>query len=350
MATFRLINLHTGIVSSQLLGASPPYLAALHAWSEERYPLGTSFLDSRGRQALMAAVEQRYAGTVDHCWVDTICIDQNSDADMHEQMSLIGRIFGGTITVVVILGCDLGMQQAEVEVLVKQLEPAVSMHENESWAEQGAPWQSGDGRGLVVKGMKGLARLTTTAWTTRVWILQEYILARQVVWIGQDLVSVIIRDILFSALPGICDTLSIDECFGGDFERLYGYFSGMSNLRLKRCDRTRVRELLGNRSTALPRDEVYGVMAASGVEIPTQSIETNEGAWSKWFEQAVSEGHVRWLLMPVATTSSVAVTHRNTQSCILPPFEMRHKLSAGERFGHGPAAGTLSYGAWNSCY
>ena len=67
----------------------------------------------------------------------------------------------------------------------------------------------------------------------------------------------------------------------------------------------------------------------SGVQIPPLSIETKEGAWSKWFEQAVSEGHIRWLLMPVASDTLAAVTHRGWQSCILPPFEMRHKLSAG---------------------
>ncbi len=85
-------------------------------------------------------------------------------------------------------------------------------------------------------------------------------------------------------------------------------------------------ELLGNRSATLPRDEVCGIMAASGVEIPTSSDETNEGAWSKWFEQAVAHGHVRWLLMPVVT--SAPLTHRGMRSCILPSFERRHKLSA----------------------
>ena len=269
MATFRLINLRTGAVSPYLLGASPPYLAASHAWSEQQFPLSTHFLDSRGRRALMAAVEQRFAGTLEYSWVDTICIDQNSEADMNEQIPLMGRIFGSAVAVLVILSCEFGMQQTDVDLLARQLEPAVSMHENESWAEQGTYWQSGDGRRLVVKAMKGLARLTTTKWATRVWTLQEYILGAQVVWIGADLVSLVIQDILFSALPDVCDTLSISESLGGEFEKLYGYFSGMSNLRLKRCDRTRVMELLGNRTAELPRDEVYGVMAAFRSSDPT---------------------------------------------------------------------------------
>ena len=327
MATFRLIEFATGIVSVHLLGNSPPYLAASHAWSEQRFPLGTRFLDSPGREALLAVNEQKYASAVSYCWVDTICIDQQSDADMNEQIPLMGRIFSGAVAVVIILSCDLLMKQAEVDRLTVQLRGAVRMHEEETWNEDGEFWQSGPGRRLVVRGMKGLARLTTTAWATRVWTLQEYILASQVIWIGQDLISLNIRDDLLSALPDICDTLNIEECLEDEFTNMYGYFSGMSSMRLNKGDRTRVMELLGNRSAELPRDEVYGIMAASGVEILTSSYETKEGAWSKWFEKAISEGHVRWLLMPVATTAPL--THRGMRSCILPTFEMRHKLSAG---------------------
>ncbi|PNP61191.1 hypothetical protein FNYG_14108 [Fusarium nygamai] len=326
MATFRLINLSTGVVSEQVLGTSPPYLAASHAWSEQRFPLGRRFLESPGRQALKAVNEQRFAGTVDYCWVDTICINQQDDADMNQQIPLMGRIFGGSIAVVIVLSCDLQMSQASVDRIVGQLKPAVRMHEEEEWAEQGAIWRTGHRRKLIIKGMRGLARLTTTPWATRVWTLQEYILASQVIWIGKELVPLVIQDILFSALPDICDTLRIEECFGDEFHRLYSYFSGMANMRLARGDRTRVMELLGNRSAELPRDEVYGIMAASGVEISTSTSETNKGAWSKWFEQAVSCGHLRWLLMPVATPAPL--THRGKPSCILPAFDIRHKLSA----------------------
>lgn len=331
MASFRLIDISTGQVTSYSLGNSPPYLAASHAWSEERFPLGVTFLDSAGRKALIATIDQRFAGEVSHCWVDTICIDQNSDADMNEQIPLMGQIFGGALAVIVILSCDLQMCQRDIHLLTRRLEPAVDMREEGYWKQSGTKWQNGKGRQLIQMGMRGLARLTTTAWATRVWTLQEYVLASQVIWIGQDLVSLKINDILFAALPDICDTLNIDECIGDEFDRLYGYLSGMATQRLDRfqgwCDTTRVMELLGNRSAELPRDEVYGIMAASGVEIPPETTEIREDAWSKWFEQAITQGHLRWLLMPVAI--SAAMTHRGKPSCILPPFEMRHKLSAG---------------------
>ena len=124
------------------------------------------------------------------------------------------------------------MNQEEVNRLEKQLEPALQMHEEQAWTKEGALWQKEPRHGLIVKGMKGLARLTTTAWATRVWMLQEYILASQVFWIGCDLVSLKIRDILPAALLDISDTLNIDECLGDEFQNLYGYFSGVSNTRL----------------------------------------------------------------------------------------------------------------------
>ena len=326
MATFRLIQISTGEVSSHLLDQAPRYLAASHAWSEQRFPLAGNFLSSPGRQALLAVNQQRYEGTLVYCWVDTICIDQQNDEDMNQQIPLMGRIFGNAVAVAILLSCDLQMSQAEVDRVVEQLEPAVEMHVEEAWKKEGAFWQSGPGRPLIVQGMRGLARLTTTHWCARVWTLQEYILASNVIWVGTDLVSLVIKDVLLSALPDICDTLNIEECLGDDFANMYAYFSGMANLRLKRCDRTRVMELLGNRSADLPRDEVYGIMAASGVEIPVSSAETKLGAWSKWFETAVAQGHVRWLLTPVTTPAPK--THRGMPSCILPAFTVRHSLSS----------------------
>ena len=87
------------------LGRLAP-LSGSHAWSEQRFPLGGSFLESAGRQALMAVNEQKCAGAVAYCWVDTICIDQQDDEDMNQQIPVMGRIFTGAVPVAVILSCD----------------------------------------------------------------------------------------------------------------------------------------------------------------------------------------------------------------------------------------------------
>jgi hypothetical protein len=90
-----------------------------------------------------------------------------------------------------------------------------------------------------------------------------------------------------------------------------------------------VMELLGNRQATVEVDEVYGVMAASGVEIPMASEHTKEKAWEAWIEHAVKSGHIRWLLMPEAIASLDIVNKQATRNCIVPPFHIRHKVSSG---------------------
>lgn len=275
---------------------------------------------------LRAGVRQKFKD-IEHCWTDTLCIDQSSDDDKHRQIPLMGRIFGDAAAVLILLRTALGLDQAEVDRFTELLQPAVKMDEEETWQEHGQYWQSGDGRNLIVTGMRGIARLTRTAWTTRVWTLQEYILARQVVWIGTDLRPVVVLDVLFAALPDICDTLLIEECLGEEFQKIYSFFSGMANTRLRRGDRTRVMELLGNRSASIPADEVYGVMAASDVEIPSRAGMHKEDAWQLWCEEAVRKGHVRWLLMPAVLDGS-AKSSSPKVNCAFPAFNGRHKASA----------------------
>ncbi|KAK7213799.1 hypothetical protein V2G26_020977 [Clonostachys chloroleuca] len=325
--SFRLLNVHTGKLTEYPLSAHPPYIAASHAWSERLFPPGVDFLASPGCSALVATLEQRYR-TITLCWVDTICIDQNDEDDKLRQIPMMGEIFGGAEAVLIILGCVLGMRQDVVDDLTKQLGGALLMEADEAWALEGPYWQNGDGRGLIAQAMRGLARLTVTSWSTRVWTLQEYILARRVVWIGTDLESLILHDRLFSALPSICDTLDIQECLGDEFAKLYGFFSGMANCRLGPVEKTRVMELLGNRQATVECDEVYGVMAASGVEMPTIKGERKESAWARWVEAALGRGHLRWLLMPAVSEPLSFSPQPIARNCIVVPFGMRHKASS----------------------
>lgn len=226
---FRLLDIRTGELSQHIIGASDPYIAASHAWSEHLFAQSLSFTESPGRERILSIIQQPLYSHIRLCWVDTICIDQNDDADKHRQIPLMGRIFGDAEVVLIMLGTPLAMQQNEVDDLTARLAGAVQMHEDEEWIKEGFYWQRGPGRALIVNAMRGIARLTCTAWITRIWTLQEYVLARKILWIGTDLVPLSIADLLFAALPDICDTLVINECIGGEFERIYSFFSGMAN-------------------------------------------------------------------------------------------------------------------------
>ena len=67
------------------------------------------------------------------------------------------------------------------------------------------------------------------------------------------------------------DQITIEECMsrdpGAEFAILHSHFSGMATCRLGDIERTRIMELLGNRKATVPVDEIYGIMAASGIEI-----------------------------------------------------------------------------------
>jgi hypothetical protein len=128
------------------------------------------------------------------------------------------------------------------------------------------------------------------------------------------------------AIPDLCDVLNIKEAIGGKYARLYAFYQGMANFQLKKNDRTRVMELLGNRSASFPDDEIYGAMAASGVVIQPGITSGQENVWRMWWEQAVRQGHHRWIFLPpVADWRTGAVS--TSGNCLMPSFQARGKAS-----------------------
>lgn len=103
----------------------------------------------------------------------------------------------------------------------------------------------------------------------------------------------------------------------------------MVNCKLKAIDRTRIMELLGNRSATVPADEIYGAMAASGVIIDlSHPNRSREYIWRLWCEQAIREGHIRWALLPPYVSPQNRLKSSSEWNCVLPDFYMRHQSSA----------------------
>jgi hypothetical protein len=110
--------------------------------------------------------------------------------------------------------------------------------------------------------------------------LQEYILARQIVWIGKGNLCLCIDDVLFRALPNLCDVFDIREAAVENIPGFTKFYSSMVGARAGKIDPTRVMELLGNRTASFPDDEVYGAMAASGVIIQPGVVSGQNEIWS----------------------------------------------------------------------
>lgn len=337
----RLLNLKTAELCAIETSSCPPYLAASHAWQDAVFtcsprPDGSGLItESFGWQALRTTATELHPD-VEYCWIDLLCIDQSDERDKHLQIPLMGRIFGQARAVVVLMNCDLSkLSQEAIDVASQLLAPAVAMSEEETYQEHGAYWQDGQGRGIINRAMSALALLTQTGWSTRIWTLQEYVLGRQVIWTGIDLRPIMIADAIIAALPIVCDQLNIEECLSGEFEKLYSHFLGMVNARLHRNDPTRIMELLGNRSATMPADEVYGVMAVSGVQIQSRIGETRENAWQRWWEEAIKQGHLRWLHTPIPKSSRISTSHESSDhpphNCLVPDFSQRHTLSSSSK-------------------
>ncbi|EME81631.1 uncharacterized protein MYCFIDRAFT_138566 [Pseudocercospora fijiensis CIRAD86] len=327
---FRLYNMNTGDLELWPLDNHPDYIAASHTWSENVFSPSLAFENCFGGQGMQAVITDRYPD-IHHAWFDTRCIDQNDPNDKLEQIPLMDRIFGNATCVVIFISRDLEIDQSSIDWLAERIEGALAMCLAEAWAEEGAYWQNGSGRRWITMAMEGLLRLASTSWATRIWTLQEYVLAKEILWIGTDLSPIKIDDYALSALPDICNTLAIEECLTPKFDVLHGYFAGMANARLKNIDQTRIMELPGNRSASVAVDEVYGVMAAAGVTVLPMADETKGQAWSRWCAEAINTGHLRWALLPA---SSCPLVDGEVGSCAFPRFLQRHKLSGISSLNH----------------
>lgn len=333
MKIFKLLRILDWTTETFEIGNSPSYLAVSHAWSEKIFPKKLPLNSSFGGDAIKQALLKRGLSSVKHCWIDLFCIDQDSENDVNEQIPLMGQIFGNAEAVLIILTNKLNLTQELVDYGTAQLDEALAINETEEWTDDGARqyWQFGKGRTKLVQAMMILSRFSKTAWGTRIWTLQEYLLARNVFWIGLDLEPISINDELFVAIPRLCEEFEITECkvrgvsMNSGCSLIFSHFYGMAASRVRSIERTRVMELLGNRQATVPVDEVYGIMAATGVEISVQPKESRESAWKRWSEAALAAGHLRWLMIP---PSILSAEQARGLTCGEILFSKRHELSS----------------------
>lgn len=334
MTCIRLFNCTNKLLQSYKQSHTPPYLAVSHAWSDYLFPCDADFSLSPGGIAVEKVIST-FFDNIEHSWVDNICIRQDDDHDKIVQLPLMGSIYREADAVIVILGCELGLTQQEVDSVSQNVEEAVALWQDDTWTELPSIqyWQQGRGRKNLVRAMKMPSKFTKSTWATRIWTLQEYVLASKIVWIGTDLQPITIDDRLFQAIPGLCEAYEIPECLarlpGSEYYVLYSHLVGMVNFHLGSNDKTRVMELLGNRKATVSVDEVYGIMAASTVEITPKSGESKEKAWERWCEAAVSKGHLRWAMLPHACSTTSSSIQETNPNCVIPRFLRRHEVSSG---------------------
>lgn len=326
MTQTKLVNMDSGALESYAVDAMPPYLAASHAWSDGMFAMNTEYNHTLGGVMIQNSARPLFPD-ITYCWIDTICIDQNDEEDKKRQIPLMGDIYRNAQAVVIVTTCEFRMTQAYLDQLIKDLEEAVAISLAEVYTDSLSHyWKDGEGRQKIIEGMNCLELFTRTRWADRIWTLQEYILARQIVWVGKGNVCLRIDDVLFRALPDLCDVFDIQEAIGGKYSRIYEFYSGMVGAGAGEIDPTRVMELLGNRKASFPDDEIYGAMAASGVIIQPGVVSGQNEVWSLWWEEAIRQGHHRWIFLPPVVPDGTTPRYKGS-NCIMPDFKIRHKAS-----------------------
>jgi hypothetical protein len=313
----RLVHRGTGNLGEFNFEATPKYLAISHAWREQLFPSRQpSFLESPG-----ATILAHVGADIEYCWVDTWCIDQDDPDDKARHIPYMGSIYGEAEVVVVVLGKRLKTTQQELDKITKSLGWMMHAFDEEDWDSVRQERRKEDVMESISQVLGLIENLATSEWASRIWTLQEYILSRSVVWIGQDQIPLTINDSIFFKVTDSEEMFLRDGRRLGEHRKIFGRINGMASSRQRLNDVTRVMEMAALRSCAIPEDAVYGLMAASEVVIRTAYGEGKEAAWTRWWEQAIRAGHIRWCLLPKPWLD---VTGGN---CAMPPFSLRSAVS-----------------------
>lgn len=329
----RLVRLSTGVLEEYTIASMPPYIAVSHTWADNLFNPKCRFCETAGGQALvsMVATRKQFFGDLDHCWVDTFCIDQTVEEDKHRQIPLMGSIYAGAVSVAITLPIELKANQNDVDKLAQALEPAIKMFEEDDWSVAKTRWcREEPGRSLITTALNGISRLIEGSWSTRVWTAQEFLLAKTVIWVGVDQHSFFIQDSHFLAMIFILSELIGVSFSIEQYERLQRLNQAIRPLliyRLQNVDRTRFITQMSQRHCSLPQDMIYGAMAASGVQINVGKTQDLEDIWRRWWEQAIKQQHVRWACCAVMwKTPGIPPTPRYP-NCAMPAFEVRQIAS-----------------------
>ncbi len=202
----------------------PEYFALSYVWGEQHNPVriylnGEAFLVTRNLYSFLRRLREITGPLV--LWVDAICIDQSNKAEREVQVNLMSRIFKQAEGVF----ADIGEEAEQRELLVPLLKAIVKAGEKCSVEEVGLKKPSsipldGNTVGLTVVKTEqdssgsetpitagpappklehyGLPHINDPAWAScqrffaspyfqRLWILQEFVLAKRLMFLYGDL-------------------------------------------------------------------------------------------------------------------------------------------------------------------
>ena len=97
MVLTKLLNVRTFELEQYDLESMPPYVAVSHVWADNLYPPewanSITAAQTQGMKMLTSTLKHENLQNVNHCWVDTWCIDQNDEADKEIQIPRMNTVY-----------------------------------------------------------------------------------------------------------------------------------------------------------------------------------------------------------------------------------------------------------------
>jgi hypothetical protein len=138
----------------------------------------TTLLDERIR-ASFPGIYFPARGEQDYLWIDAICIDQSQVEERNHQVAMMGKIYSWARKVLVWLGQSTWF----IADLLRAMH-SLKIDENLKLV-----WKAMDDHEWILKGL-GLEELCKIEYWGRLWVVQEYLLAKSVdMWCGTDSVD-----------------------------------------------------------------------------------------------------------------------------------------------------------------
>ena len=346
MASVRLLHFTTLELCEFPVGWMPPYLAISHVWSEGLFAPShiTHVKDCKGFQLIQSFLEQHSTlSTLQYCWVDTWCINQDDAEDKACQMPMMGDIYKQAEIVVVAVNQYFSFSSADWDLAM------VNLHEAFQYVEDDDLYNTPNARASyasskvienVARAASMLDELTRIPWFGRVWTAQEYILAKDIMWIGSD------RNFIRMSYDNVRSLNKLGASTADTFQPRGNVAAliSMSRIRTGRSHPTVAMRLANHRKCLSPEDEIYGLMAASEVVVsPIYNIGVKV-AWQIWWEKAIESGHIMWAMMRVSASRRHDTWHQGG-NCIMPSADFRHDAMNW----WGVEAGVRPYAAVELC-
>ncbi|KAK3633398.1 hypothetical protein LTR56_015812 [Elasticomyces elasticus] len=163
------IRCETAVAS---LSSNPTYIALSYTWGA---PPDSHAIEIDGQEVHIRKNLWRFFHRFNRLhvdcsafvWVDSLCIDQNNTVEKTRQISQMGRIFYQARKVVV----WLGPAYSDSDVAMEAIANYAALYQNAR--KQAKFWSEASGIAVI--------RLSQRAYWTRLWVLQELILAQRII-------------------------------------------------------------------------------------------------------------------------------------------------------------------------